>query len=110
MPYDVGLANRVRECIGAQSGLSEQPMFGGLAFLIHGHMSVSVSRQGGLLLRVEPEQTEKLATRAHAHRFEMRGRELAGWLRVDAEGVKAKRDLTRWVTLSVAYARSLAPE
>jgi hypothetical protein len=110
MAYDLDLANRIRECIGAQSGLSEQPMFGGLAFLINGHMSVSASREGGLLLRVEPAQTETLAARAHAHRFEMRGRELLGWLRIDAAGVKTKRDLTRWVTLSVAYARSLPPK
>jgi hypothetical protein len=108
--YDLDLADRIRECLGAQTGLSEQRMFGGLAFLINGHMSVSASRQGGLLLRVEPAQTQKLATRAHAHRFEMRGREMAGWLRIDAEGVRTKRDLSRWVTLSVAYAGSLPPK
>ena len=85
-------------------------MFGGLAFLIDGNMSVSASRQGGLLLRVDPAQTEKLAGRAHAQRFVMRGREMDGWLRIDPDGVKTKRDLARWVALGVGYARSLPPK
>src|ERR1700722_5534109 len=79
MAYDLDLANRIRECIGAEPGLSEQQMFGGLAFLINGNMSVSASREGGLLLRIEPAQTEKLAARTHAQRFVMRGREMSGW-------------------------------
>src|ERR1700722_19728551 len=110
MAYDLDLANRIRECIGAEPGLSEQQMFGGLAFLINGNMSVSASRQGGLLLRTEPAQTEKLVTRAHAEPFVMRGREMSGWLRVDSEGVRTKRDLARWVSLGVDYARSLPPK
>jgi hypothetical protein len=110
MAYDRDLANRIRECLGAQAGLSERPMFGGLAFLINGNMSVSASGHGGLLLRIDPAQTEKLATRAHAQRFVMRGRDMAGWLRVDADGVKTRRDLARWVTISVDYAQSLPPK
>jgi hypothetical protein len=110
MAYDLDLANRIREYIGTQSGVTEQPMFGGLAFLIDGNMSASASRLGGLLLHVDPAQTEKLATRAHAHRLERRGREVLGWVRVDAEGVRTKRDLARWVGLSVSYARSLRPK
>ena len=93
--FDTDLANRIRECLAAEVGLSERQMFGGFAFLINGNMSVSASGQGGLLLRVEPTQTEKLAGRAHAQRFVMRGRELDGWLRVDSEGVKSKRDLVQ---------------
>ena len=85
-------------------------MFGGLAFLINGNMSVSASGQGGLLLRVEPAQTERLASRTHAQRFVMRGREMDGWLRIDSEGVETTRDLSRWVALGVAYARSLPPK
>ena len=110
MAYDLDLAERIRECIGAESGVSERRMFGGLAFLINGNLSVSASGHGGLLLRIEPEQTEKLAARAHAQRFVMRGREMTGWLRVEPEGVRTKRDLARWVALSVAYARSLPPK
>ncbi len=110
MAYDPDLADRIRECLGVQAGLSERKMFGGLAFLINGNMSVSASGSGGLLLRVDPAQTEKLATRAHAARFIMRGHEMNGWLRVDADGVKTRRDLSRWVTISVDYARSLPPK
>jgi hypothetical protein len=82
-------------------------MFGGLAFLVHGHMAVSASGQGGLLLRVDPAQ---LVSRAHAHRFAMRGREMDGWLRVDAEGVATTRQLEKWVMTGVAYASSLSPK
>jgi hypothetical protein len=105
--YDEDLANRMRELIGAEPGLTEKQMFGGLAFLINGNMSVSASGQGGLLLRVDPEQTDELVGRRHARRFEMRGREMDGWLRVDPEGLKTKRDLERWVSIGVGYARSL---
>ena len=110
MAYDPDLADRIRECLGVQTGLSEQRMFGGLAFLINGNMSVSASGSGGLLLRVDPAQTEKLASRVHASRFVMRGREMNGWLRVEPDGVKTRRDLARWVTISVDYARSLPPK
>jgi hypothetical protein len=82
-------------------------MFGGLAFLIDGNMSVSASRQGGLLLRVDPAETDALLRKQHARPFEMRGRVMQGWLRVDGEGVRTKRQLERWVARGVAYARSL---
>src|ERR1700742_3349314 len=110
MTYNLDLAERIRECLGSESGLSEQKMFGGLAFLINGNMSVSASGSGGLLLRIDPAQTEKLATRAHALRCVMRGREMNGWLRVEPDGVKTTRDLARWVAVSVDYARSLPPK
>ncbi|HEY2260830.1 MAG TPA: TfoX/Sxy family protein [Solirubrobacteraceae bacterium] len=110
MAYDEDLANRIRELIADEDGVVEKKMFGGLAFLIGGHMSVSVSGRGGLLLRIEPEQTEALLGKPHASRFQMRGRELDGWLRVDAEGVRTKRQLERWVQRGVAYALSLPPK
>ncbi len=110
MAYDEDLANRIRELVGDEAGLTEQGMFGGLAFLIAGRMSVAASGQGGLLVRVEPEETALLASRPHARRFEMRGREMKGWLRVDAEGVRTKRQLEPWVKRGVAYARSLPPK
>lgn len=107
MAYDEDLANRIRELIAEEPDLTEQRMFGGLAFLIGGNMSVAASGQGGLLLRVDPEQTDELAGKPHARRFEMRGREMDGWLRVDAEGVRTKRQLEPWVKRGVSYARSL---
>ena len=82
-------------------------MFGGLAFLVGGNMSVGASGQGGLMVRVAPEDTESLLGRPGARPFEMRGRPMQGWLRVDAEGVRAKEQLEPWVRAGVAYARSL---
>ena len=110
MAYDEDLANRIRELVSEEPGVVEQKMFGGLAFLIGGHMSVSASGRGGLLLRVSPEETESLLTKPHAEPFEMRGKTMDGWLRVDAEGLKTKRQLERWVARGVAYARSLPPK
>jgi hypothetical protein len=107
MAYDEDLANLIRECMAGESGVVEKTMFGGLAFLIGGNMSVAASGQGGLMVRVDPEQTEALLAEAHAQPFEMRGREMAGWLRVDAEGVRTRESLMPWVERGVAYARSL---
>jgi TfoX/Sxy family transcriptional regulator of competence genes len=108
--YDEELANRIREVMSAEQGVTEMRMFGGLAFLIEGNMAVSASGQGGLLLRVDPTDTDELLGKPHAHPFEMRGRVMQGWLRVDAEGVGTKRDLQRWANRGIAYARSLPPK
>ena len=110
MAYDEDLANRIRELIAMESGLTEKKMFGGLAFLIDGNMSVGVSGQGGLMVRVDPAETDALAGKPHARPFEMRGRSMQGWLRVDAEGVRTKRQLEPWVRRGVDYARSLPPK
>ena len=110
MAYDEDLANRIRELIAGEPGVVEQKMFGGLAFLIGGHMSVSASGRGGLLLRVPPEETAALLTKPHAGPFEMRGKAMDGWLRVDPEGIRTKRQLEPWVKRGVAYARSLPPK
>jgi TfoX/Sxy family transcriptional regulator of competence genes len=107
MAYDEDLANRVRELLADEPGVTEKKMFGGLAFLIGGNMAVSASGQGGLLLHVDPEETDALLKQPHAEPFEMRGRSMAGWLRVGAEGVKTKRQLQRWVARGVEYAKSL---
>jgi hypothetical protein len=110
MAYDEDLADRVRDLVAGEPGLTEQKMFGGLAFLIGGNMSVGVSGQGGLMVRVDPAQTDALLAEPHARPFEMRGREMRGWLRVDAEGVRTSEQLEPWVRRGVAYARSLAPK
>ena len=110
MAYDVELANRVREYVRDETGLTEKRMFGGLAFLINGNMAVSASSQGGLLLRCDPAQTDELVGERYARRFQMRGREMDGWLRIDADGVTSERELERWIGRGVAYARSLPPK
>jgi hypothetical protein len=108
--YDEDLANRIRELIAAEPNVTEQKMFGGLAFLVGGNMSVSASGQGGLLLRCDPEETDALVTKPHAEPFVMRGRAMDGWLRVAPEGVRTKRQLEPLVALGVAFARSLPPK
>ena len=110
MAYDVALAERIREVVQGEPGLAEKAMFGGLAFLVNGNMAVSASSKGGLLLRVDPARTDTLVDEPHVGRFEMRGREMDGWLRVDAEAVAADGELRRWVGIGVAYARELAPK
>jgi hypothetical protein len=110
MAYDEELAARIREAVGGEPGVTEKAMFGGLAFLVGGHMAVSASGQGGMLLRCDPAQTETLVSKPGVGRFEMRGREMDGWLRVDDEAVRGDTDLDRWVAVGVAYARSLPPK
>lgn len=110
MAYDEDLANRIRELVAAERGVDEKRMFGGLAFLINGNMSVAVSGQGGLMVRVPPDDTAKLLERAHVAPMIMAGRETRGWLRVSLEGVKTKRQLQGWVKRGVDYAKSLAPK
>ena len=107
MAYDQDLADRIRELLAGDCDITERRMFGGLAFLVAGNMSVAVSGHGGLMVRVNPDATEALVTKPHARPFEMRGRAVDGWLRVDAEGVRTQRQLEPWVRLGVAYARSL---
>jgi TfoX/Sxy family transcriptional regulator of competence genes len=110
MAYDEKLADRLREHLAGEDGLSEKRMFGGLAFLINGNMAVSASGQGGLLLRVDPAETDELIRQAGAERFMMRGREMNGWLRVDTDAVKTDAKLRQWIAHGVAYARSLPPK
>jgi TfoX N-terminal domain len=105
--YDEELADRIRELVGGESGLSEQKMFGGLAFLIGGNMAIAASGQGGVLVHVDPAQSDALVATTDAGLMEMRGRQMQGWLRVDAEHVRTKRQLAKWVELGTTYARSL---
>jgi TfoX/Sxy family transcriptional regulator of competence genes len=110
MAYDEDLADRIRELLGPRKGVEEKRMFGGLAFLINGHMSVAVSGRGGLMVRVPPDETEKLLARDNVEPMVMAGRETRGWLRVGGDGVKTKRQLQSWVTRGIEYASSLPPK
>jgi hypothetical protein len=109
MAYDEELAQRLRALLEPGPELREKRMFGGLAFLINGHLSVSVSGKGGLMVRIDPADTEALLREPHTECFEMRGRELAGWLRIDPAGVTTDRELLRWAERGVTYARTLPP-
>jgi hypothetical protein len=106
MAYDEDLADRIRELLPGED-VREQKMFGGLAFMIGGSMAVAASGQGGVLVRVDPAESDRLVETTNARPMEMRGREMRGWLRVGVEDVRTKRQLARWVRLGTTYARSL---
>jgi TfoX/Sxy family transcriptional regulator of competence genes len=110
MAYDEELAGRIRALLSDEPGVKEQKMFGGLAFLVNGNMAVAASSHGGLLARVDPADGEKLLAKPHVQLMEMGGRKMAGWLRVDAEALRTKRQLGPWVDRGVSYARSLPPK
>jgi hypothetical protein len=110
MAYDEDLANAIRELLAGEDGVTEKRMFGGLAFLIGGHMAIAASGEGGALVRCDPEETGALLAEPHARPMVMRGREMEGWLRVDPEGVGTRAGLEPWVRRGVAYARSLPPK
>jgi len=110
MPYDERLAQRIRELLGDERDLTEKKMFGGIGFMIGGNMAVGASSQGGILVRVDPEQSDELVATTDAYPMEMRGRQMAGWLRVDGDDVRNSGELAKWVELGTAYARSLPPK
>src|SRR3989440_2865856 len=104
MSYDEDLADRIRELLGGEVDVSEKKMFGGLAFLVGGNMAIAASGQGGALVRVDPEQSDKLVATSAAEVAIMQGRPMAGWLRVPSGNLRTKRQLWKWVDLGTAYA------
>src|SRR5262245_60335530 len=107
MAYDTELADRIRAQLAGTPGLTEKKMFGGIAFLVRGNMAIAASGQGGLLVRVDPGQSDTLIETTPARVMVMRGRSMPGWLRVAAEDVGSTRALAKWVELGAACARSL---
>ena len=107
MAYDAELADRIRDQLETEPGVTEKRMFGGLAFLVDGHLAVAASGQGGLMLRVDPDDGSTLLTDPRARPFVMRGRELAGWLRVEVDEELDDDELGRWVERGIRFARGL---
>jgi len=107
MAFDEDLADRIRELLSQQRGVTETKMFGGLAFLIGGNMAIAASGQGGVLVRVDPDESDNLVATTPASLMEMRGRSMRGWLRVEAEDVRTAPQLANWVERGTCYARSL---
>ena len=107
MAYDEALADRIRELLESDRDVREQKMFGGLSFLVNGHMAVAASGKGGVLVRVDPVESDRLVDTTSATLMDMGGRTMRGWLRVDEDSVRTKRQLARWVGLGTTYARSL---
>ena len=110
MPYDVDLTDRLRAMLSDQAGVVEKRMFGGVAFLVDGHMAVGASSQGGLMLRVDPAETEALLAEPGAEPFVMRGKPVTGWLRIDLDGSVEDDQLRSWVDRGLAFVRSLPPK
>jgi TfoX/Sxy family transcriptional regulator of competence genes len=110
MAYDEELAERIRVLLGGRPDFTEKKMFGGLAFLIGGNMAIAASGQGGILVRVDPKESDELVASTPAEMMEMRGRQMPGWLRVDAADVSGDADLAAWVERGAAYAASLPPK
>ena len=107
MAYDEELADRIRSLVDDEPNLTEQKMFGGLAFLVGGNMAVAASGQGGILVHVDPQDGGGLVSSTDAYPMEMRGRQMSGWLRVDDEHVRSEPELAKWVDAGLSYARSL---
>jgi TfoX/Sxy family transcriptional regulator of competence genes len=110
MAYDEDLANRLRELLAGETCVTEKKMFGGLGFLVQGNMSVSASRGGGLLARIDPADNEACVARPHVTAMEMGGRKMDGWINVAPEGLTTNRELAAWVKRSLAYVKTLPPK
>lgn len=110
MAFDPDLADRIRELTATEHGVDEKRMFGGLAFLINGNMAVAATREGGLMVRVSRDDSEKLLQRDHVEPMVMGGREMRGWLRIDGPGIKTKRQLQSWVDRGIDFAKGLPPK
>ncbi|MCA0330124.1 MAG: TfoX/Sxy family protein [Actinobacteria bacterium] len=110
MAYDEGLAERIRELVAGERGISEKRMFGGLAFLLDGHMAIAASGQGGALVRVDPADTGTLLAKGPAEPMVMRGREMDGWVRVPSEALRTRAQLSRWTERALAFVRTLPPK
>ena len=107
MAYDEDLADRIRELLAGERGVTEKKMFGGLAFLVRGNMAIAASGQGGVLVRADPDESDRLVRTSTATVAVMQGRRMSGWLRVKSGDVRTKRQLGRWVRVGTTYARSL---
>lgn len=110
MAYDERLAERLRDLLADEEAITERQMFGGLAFLAHGHMSVAASRTGGLLVRIDPAESDAALARTHVTRMEMGGRTVDGWVLVAPDGLRTKRQLASWVERSLRFVKAFPPK
>jgi TfoX/Sxy family transcriptional regulator of competence genes len=106
MAFDEQLADRVRKQLNRRAGVTEKKMFGGLAFLINGNMSVGI-HGSELIVRMAPGATDAALKEPGARLFDITGRPMKGWLLVGLPGVKEPASLAKWVRRGVEYASSL---
>lgn len=109
MAYDEGLAQRLREALADENGLSERRMFGGIAFMLDGNMAVGVSGDE-LMVRTGPDRVDEVLAHPHARIFDMSGRPMNGWVLVAPPGTADDADLASWLELGASFARSLPPK
>jgi hypothetical protein len=107
MAYDREVAERIRKLLSGRSDVDEQMLFGGLCFMVRGHMCCAVSGRGGLLLRLGPDAPAFVFNEPHAAPMEMRGRIMADYVRVAPEGYQAASDLKKWVARAVDFVATL---
>ena len=106
MAFDEQLAESVRQRIKGHPGVVEKKMFGGVAFLVNGNMSVGIHKNE-LIVRLAPEETETALKEPGARIFDITGRPMKGWLLVGGPGIKESKSLSNWVRRGVSYAGSL---
>lgn len=109
MAYDEQLAARIHALLASEEAMTSRKMFGGVGFMIGGHMAVAAGSEGDLMVRVDPAAAAEWIG-GHVSLQEMRGRQLPGWLSVASPALTSDADLEMWVERGVAYVRSLPPK
>ncbi|GAB2726699.1 TfoX/Sxy family protein [Nocardia thraciensis] len=108
MAYDEELADRIRDLLGPMLPETvEKKMFGGLSFMVGGNMAVAASGKGGLLVRVDPAEVDRLVDGELVAPMVMGGRSMHNWLRVDTTLLADDDALRGWIDRGVGYARRL---
>lgn len=106
MAFDEALAHRIRKRLGKGAGITEKKMFGGIGFMLGGNMACGVHGQD-MIVRVDPDETEKALAEPHTRRFDLTGRPMKGWILVGPSGVATDAELGKWVGIGAKYAESL---
>ncbi len=109
MAYDVELSDRLRAGLSTEPDVTEKRMFGGLAFMVAGHLAVAAGHHGGLLLRVDPTRQEAVLADPRVSSTVMGRRSMRGWLHVDVDDSVSEADLLAWLRQAVVFVRSLPP-
>ncbi|MFT4108002.1 TfoX/Sxy family protein [Propionicimonas sp.] len=110
MAFDAELAGRIRAALSFVDGVTEQRMFGGIGFMVDGHLTAAASSRGGLMLRIDPALASELVDGRSVQPFRMRGRDLAGWVLVALDAVDDDADLHGWIARARAYVATLPPK
>jgi TfoX/Sxy family transcriptional regulator of competence genes len=109
--YDERLADELRERLATRDAEpTEKRMFGGLAVMVEGNLTIAASRSGGLLVRTDPDDADQVNALPGVEPMEMRGRKMPGWVFVDADALAAESDLDAWVDRALDFVATLPPK